>query len=89
MMKIKDAEVIMGRKQGYCVHFEVVDGSFFRADSFPNTDAGEPPFASESEAWEMASRFARSSKSVNIYVVNSHDSRPVSGYRERKLNRYP
>lgn len=91
-MKMKDAMAIINHdpNKGYMVSFELVDGYLLRSDNFPDKHAGEELIPTESEAWELAFKFAMKmkGKAVNVYVVNS-DFQPVPGYRENMWNRLP
>lgn len=89
-MKMQEALEIMGDAQkpaGFMVHFEWAGDGFLRSDYFPDVHYGEPPIATEAEAWQMASQFAAKThkRSVNVYVIRREDFVPVQGYRERTI----
>lgn len=87
-MKMEKAlEIINGRPAGYLVHFEHAGDGFLRSDYFPDVHAGEPPIATEQDAWDLARRFAAKTprRCVNLYVVHSLDFTPVPHYREQML----
>lgn len=91
-MKMSEALRIIkaGAEGGFLVKFNYVEsGCIERSDYFPDTHNGEQPIATEEEAWELASMFAKSApvKFYNIYVTNSIDFRPVPDYNERMLRR--
>lgn len=81
-MKMQEAlDVIEGRQRGFCVAFETVDGNLLRSDHFPDIRAMDTSIETESEAWQLAERFAKRTfgKCVNIRVVSAYDFRPVGG----------
>ncbi len=83
-MRMQDALNIINGNKGYRVHFEKIDGIMLRTDYFPEGD--EPLIESEGQAWELAKRFASTTKGicVNIYVVGE-DWCPVCGYRRKRI----
>lgn len=87
-MKMHAAMSIMeSGPAGFMVTFEKVEGSILASDNFPDVRNGEPPIATEAEAWQMAAQFAAKTRKrcVNIYVIRREDFTPVSGYRERMI----
>lgn len=88
-MKMQEAEKIMEHglaKPGFMVSFERVVGVVLHGDYFPDVRSGEPPIATEEEAWQIAQKFAAKTrgKYVNIYVVTTGFD-PVPGYECRKI----
>lgn len=86
-MKFAEAVAIINEEPpGFMVFFEHVRGGFLHGDYFPEKWAGEALIPTESEAWDLAARFAAKTrgKYVNIYVVGSN-FRPVVGYEAKKI----
>ena len=86
-MKYKEALKIMeSEPKGYMVHFEKVEGSFLWSDHFPDKHAREELIKTESEAWDLARRFAEKTfgKCVNIYVIDETFS-PVYDFRYKEI----
>jgi len=89
-MKIRDAMNVINEptfaQAGFMVHFERVEGHMLCGDGFPDKHGGEPLIANESDAWDLAAKFAAKTvgRCVNIYVVRA-DFVPVDGYRERMI----
>lgn len=74
-MKLATAAELIGRDrrpQGFRVSFEKLENGILSSDCFPSRE--ETPFATQDQAWAMASLFAMFAPTeyVNIYVVNSH-----------------
>jgi hypothetical protein len=89
-MKLKDAMSIIDKKEtGFMVHFEKRIRGMLHSDFFPDKHAGEDLIPTETEAWELANRFAKSTDRdyINIYVID-HNFRPVIGYNFKKLKSY-
>jgi hypothetical protein len=87
-MKMQDAMNIMeAGPAGFMVTFEKVRGSILESDHFPDVRNGEPPIATEEEAWQMAAQFAAKTRTrcVNIYAIRRKDFTPVPRYRERMI----
>lgn len=81
-------EIINSGPAGFMVAFSEVRGASLLGGYFPAVELGEPPIATENEAWSLAARFANNCKGryVDIYVIRCEDFTPVPGYKERKLN---
>jgi hypothetical protein len=77
-------------KLGYMVSFEWRKNGFLIGDHFPEKNAGEKLIKDEETAWTLAQKFSRKmiDEVVNVYVIDSK-FRPVKGYREKILNKYP
>lgn len=96
-MKLEKALEIIGEKgkdymtseKGYMVSFEVRGGGVLRSDHFPDKHAGEPLISTESEAWELSEKFAKSTGDnyLNIYVIGDNFC-PVKGYSNKKFKSY-
>lgn len=87
-MKLSEAmRIIESGPSGYMVTFERVDGPVLVSDHFPDVRAGEPPIPTEDEAWNLAERFAASTrgKCVYVYVIRREDFTPVSDYKSRMI----
>lgn len=87
-MKMQEAMNIMeAGPAGFMVTFERADGATLASDHFPEVRSGEPPIATEDEAWQMAAQFAAKTRKrcVNVYVIRREDFAPVPGYRERMI----
>lgn len=89
-MKMQEALDIIEnapKPAGFMVHFEWAGDGFLRSDHFPDVRAGEPPIATEDEAWQIAAQFAakKRKRCVNVYVIRREDFTPVHGYRERMI----
>lgn len=89
-MKMQEAMAVVegeSNSAGFLVHFEWLNRGVLSGDYFPNIHAGEPPIATEEEAWKLAEKFAVKKRGVcvNLYVVRSDNFTPVPGYRERKI----
>ena len=88
-MKMEEAMRVMeGQPKGFMVAFERVEGSILASDHFPDVRSGEPPIATEEEAWRMAAQFAAKTRKrcVNIYVIRREDFTPVPDYRSRMID---
>ena len=75
MKYLEALNMIQGdKKEGYLIHFEVIENGLLKSDYFPDFRNGEEPISSESEAWKIARQFANSTNSnyVNIYVMNTN-----------------
>ena len=86
-MKMQEAmNEINNKPKGYMVSFEWYGDGFLRSDHFPDKHGGEALIETESEAWELADRFARATKgkTCNLYVVG-HNFTPVEGYKDRYI----
>lgn len=88
-MKMLEALSIIDGKddnKGFMVAFDRAGDGFLRSDYFPDLHAGEELIKTESEAWELASKFAAKTyaKCVNIYVVNSK-FKPVASWKEKQI----
>ena len=88
-MKLEQAKKIIKDSKkastGFRVHFETYSGYKYKGDYFPDND--EAPLKTESEAWKLASDFAKADKTaINVYVVDIK-FRPVEGYKEKVLNK--
>lgn len=85
-MKMNEAMEIINPtvKSGFRVSFEVIEGIFLKSDYFP--DHNEPLIPTETEAWDLAVKFAANTKGkcVNIYVTKG-DHTPVEGYTKRQI----
>lgn len=91
-MKMAEARRIIETvsSDGFLVKFNYIEDPYIeRSDYFPDTCNGEPPIATEEEAWALAADFANSApdKFYNIYVTSSTDFRPVIGYDLRMLRK--
>lgn len=78
--------ILHNKKSGFMVHFEWYGDGFFKSDHFPDKHAGEELINTESEAWELAERFAKclKGKICNLYVMNS-DFSAVDNYKQREI----
>lgn len=77
-------EIMQDRPKRYMVSFEYAGDGFLRSDHFPDMHAGEELIQTETEAWELARRFAAKTKGrcVNIFVTDSRFC-PVEGYQTK------
>ncbi len=78
------------KKPGYMISFEKHVGSLLHGDYFPDVHAGEKLIKSESEAWDLAQKFASATDPktyINIYVTDS-ELKPVPDYRSKIIRRY-
>jgi hypothetical protein len=92
-MKTEDIQKIDDKcteQKGFMVEFEKRVSGMLRSGHFPDKHAGKLLIKTEEEAWESARRFARdnSQDHVNIYVIDQ-DFRPVKGFYEKILRKYP
>jgi len=88
-MKMNTAMEIINKPKpaGFMVSFEQIKGRLLCSDHFPDKHAGEDLIPTETEAWELAERFADATAPedvVNIYVID-HDFRPVENYATKKI----
>ena len=88
-MKMQEALNIMeaeAKPVGFMVHF-IWNDKPPRSDYFPDVRNGEPPIATENEAWQMAEKFAAKTRGIciHVYVVRSVDCVPVHDFLERMI----
>lgn len=89
-MKLAEAKRYIKREdiKGYRISFESPRAGYLKSDYFP--EQGEELIETEDEAWQLAHDFAGAmwGKVINVYVIDAI-FRPVEGYKERILNKYP
>jgi len=81
---------IIESKRGFMVSFEEPTNGGVQSDYFPDKHAGEDLIKTETEAWDLAGKFASQSKGTyyNIYVVGN-DFKPVDkSSNSRSYNNY-
>ena len=87
-MKMQEAmDIIEQKGNGFMVSFDKLEGAFLSGGHFPDKHDGEQMIPSESEAWELARKFATAAEPLgyfNIYVVD-HNFHPVAGYEQKQI----
>jgi len=86
-MKMAEAMEIINNAPGFMVHFNRIEGNCLTGDHFPDGRAGEDLIETEEEAWDLANKFAASTKGkcVDIYVIRPNYT-PVKDYKSRGID---